>query len=177
MVVRRLDERQAAALRAAPWSYAPVGGPVGDTPAGYTALTRTVTLARRDFDVAARELLGWQVHERAGLRVEASDVAVVPGGVVLLRWGPGPMSLAIPCRVVRVVDEATRQGFAYGTLPGHPEAGEEEFLLERHEDGHVVFTVTAFSRPASRAARWSGPAGRAAQRLMTRRYLRALDRG
>ena len=149
---------------------------MGDTPAGYAGLVRSTTLARRDLDGAAQDLLGWRVHERAGLRVEASDVPLVSGTVVVLRWGPGPLSLSIPCRVVRVVDEPDRRGFAYGTLPGHPEAGEEEFLLERDQDGRVVFTVRAFSRPASRAARWSGPVGRATQQLMTRRYLRALDR-
>ncbi len=82
----------------------------------------------------------------------------------------------IPCRVVDIIDESQRQGFAYGTLPGHPEAGEERFVLEQLEDGRIRFTITAYSRPASRLARLGGPIGRAAQSFMTKRYLRSLDR-
>lgn len=81
----------------------------------------------------------------------------------------------IPCRVVSVIDEANRQGFSYGTLPGHPECGEELFVVERRPDGTLEFVVTAFSRPASLMARAGGPVTRWAQRTMTDRYLRALD--
>jgi uncharacterized protein (UPF0548 family) len=47
-----------------------------------------------------------------------------------------------------VIDEENRRGFAYGTPPGHPEQGEEAFVVALREDGQVTFTVTAFSRPA-----------------------------
>ncbi len=116
------------------------------------------------------------MHERAGLRVAASDIPLRRGSVVLMRWGPGRLSVAIPCRVLDVVDEPRRRGFTYGTLPGHPEAGEEQFLLERLDDDRIRLTIRAVSRPASALASLGGPLGRAAQALMTRRYLRALDR-
>ncbi len=93
-----------------------------------------------------------------------------------MRLGVGPACVSIPCRVVAVVDEARRRGFSYGTLPGHPESGEEQFVLEQRDDGRIDFTITAFSRPATLLARLAGPAGRAGQRLMTQRYLDALDR-
>ncbi|HEV8560641.1 MAG TPA: DUF1990 family protein [Actinophytocola sp.] len=48
-----------------------------------------------------------------------------------------------PGRVVHVVEEEHRRGFAYGTLPGHPECGEEAFLLERHADGTVTCSRTS----------------------------------
>ncbi len=89
--------------------------------------------------------------------------------------GIGRAGLRIPCRVVAVIDEPDRQGFSYGTLPGHPECGEELFVVERQPDGTLEFVVTAFSRPASLLARAGGPATRWAQRAMTDRYLRALD--
>jgi len=78
--------------------------------------------------------------------------------------------------VVDVIDEGRRKGFSYGTLPGHPEADEEQFLLEQRDDGRIDFTITAFSRPASTFAKLGGPGTRAAQRYMTQRYLKALDR-
>ena len=60
------------------------------------------------------------------------------------------------------------------TLPGHPESGEEAFLVVRVGDG-CEFRITAFSRPATLLARASGPLGRAVQRLVTDRYLAAAD--
>lgn len=66
-----------------------------------------------------------------------------------------------------------RQGFAYGTLPGHPESGEEAFILDRHDDETTTFTVVAFSRPASVLAKLAGPVGSLVQDVMTTRYLRA----
>jgi len=60
-----------------------------------------------------------------------------------------------------VVDEPRRRGFAYGTLPGHPERGEEAFLITHHDDGTVTFAITAFCAPGSplarAAGRWGGP--------------------
>jgi uncharacterized protein (UPF0548 family) len=80
------------------------------------------------------------------------------------------MSLMSPI----VVDEPNRQGFAHGTLPGHPESGEEAFVVERADDDTVSLSVIAFSTPASDLAKLAGPLGRLAQRRMTVRYLRSL---
>lgn len=101
---------------------------------------------------------------------------VESGAVVEMRLGPPRLGVRIPCRVVQVVDEPHRGGFAYGTLPGHPETGEERFEVRRGPDGVVAFTVTAFSRPASALARAGGPLSRWVQGRMTERYLRAADR-
>ena len=61
-----------------------------------------------------------------------------------------------------------------GGPPPHLHSREEEgfYILE----GEITFTITAFSRPATVLARIGGPASRAVQRAVTRRYLRALDR-
>lgn len=165
-----LDPARAERLRAAPLTYERPG-----TPAGFAHFSRSVALRRGDLDGAAADLLGWRVHERSGLVVRASGPAE-EGTVVEMRLGAGPASVRIPCRVVAVVDEPGRRGFSYGTLPGHPECGEEEFLLERTADGSLRFTVSAFSRPATRLARAGGPVTGLVQRWMTRRYLRAPDR-
>ena len=51
------------------------------------------------------------------------------------------------CRIVYVEDQPTCYAFAYGTLPGHVEAGEERFSAELRADGGVWFAIDAFSRP------------------------------
>ena len=51
-------------------------------------------------------------------------------------------------RVVYSIDEKDKFGFAYGTLPGHVEKGEELFLVERDQSGKVFYHIKAFSKPA-----------------------------
>jgi uncharacterized protein (UPF0548 family) len=56
-----------------------------------------------------------------------------------------------PCRIVYVVDEGPsgrRFGFAFGTVTGHIERGEERFTVEWRADDSVWYEVLAFSRPA-----------------------------
>jgi uncharacterized protein (UPF0548 family) len=162
-------------LRGQPLTYPEVGATRGDLPAGYAHVRRSRALpAGADFDRAAEALLGWRLQARSGLSVETSSPRVEPDALVQLWFGVGTLAVRVPCRVVYVVAEPDRQGFAYGSLPGHPVSGEEAFVLERRPGGPVL-TITAFSRPATRLARLGGPAGRVVQSYVTGRYLRALD--
>lgn len=171
MVVHLLSSASVATLRAAPLTYPEVGATAHESlPDGYRTIERSRRLpGHADFDRAADDLLHWRVQQRAGLRVRASSLATEPDTVVIL----GLLGFKAPCRVVYVVTEADRRGFAYGTLPGHPEQGEESFILERDGDG-IRFTVRAFSQPATRLAAAAGPLGRRVQDVATGRYLRAL---
>jgi uncharacterized protein (UPF0548 family) len=143
-------------------------------PAGYHHVVRDVAVGRGPdvFRRAADRLLGWELHRAAGFRVVSAADRAVPGAVAVLRFA----GLTIPCRVIYVVDEPQTRGFAYGTLPGHPERGEEVFLVTMTDDGEVRFGVRAFSRPRSLLARVGGPFGRLVQRYATGRYLRAARR-
>src|SRR5690606_5367331 len=97
----------------------------------------------------------WQMHRRAGLTVRASTDRITSGTVAILRLGIGPLGIDAPVRVLHVVDEPRRKGFAYGTLEGHPESGHEEFMLELQDDDNVDFTISTVWRPASLLARLS----------------------
>jgi uncharacterized protein (UPF0548 family) len=176
MALTLLTDAAAARLSAAGVTYREVGRTAGVLPSGYHHQRRTAAIGSGPdaFAGAVSALLSWQVHLRAGLRVCASTATAEPGAVLILGLGAGPLRITAPCRVVYAVDEPDRRGFGYGTLPGHPECGEEAFIIQRHADDTVSFTITAFSRPASRLAKVSGPAGRAIQRQTTTRYLRAL---
>jgi uncharacterized protein (UPF0548 family) len=79
-----------------------------------------------------------------------------------------------PIRVVYLVNEPGRIGFAYGTLPGHPESGEESFVVEHLSDDSVWIVIRAFSRPSTWFYRLGQPVLRIMQARATRRYLRAL---
>lgn len=162
-------------LRSAPFTYSPVGATPEPQPEQRN-FSRRRTLDRTDFVGAVDDLLTWRVHERAGLHVRSSDRRIVPGTVVEMTLGLGRVGARIPCRVVHVIEQPDRAGFAYGTLPGHPVSGEELFLVEHQTDGTLTFTITAFSRPATIVTRWGAPVTSGVQGWMTERYLRAIDR-
>ena len=99
---------------------------------------------------------------------------IVPGDSVQLTIRFLLIAVKAAARVVYVIDEPKRKGFAYGTLDGHPERGEEAFVVDQTDDGSVWLTISAFSRPSA----WYWWAAyvplRIAQEVYTRRYLRVL---
>ena len=166
-------------LASAELTYHSAGATSGSLPPGYhhQNAARVIGSGAETFGAATAELFSWQAHLRAGLRVTASTATAEPGTVVLLGFGVGPLRLRVPCRVVYTITEPQRKGFAYGTLPGHPESGEEAFTISHRDDGLIIFTISAFSRPATTVARAAGPLGLMIQRHFTQSYLRALAHG
>ncbi|MGO2774949.1 MAG: DUF1990 family protein, partial [Brachybacterium tyrofermentans] len=156
-------------------------------PDGYRLMHRSALVTAMDFETASSAVRGWVVHRRAGLQVSASHGKAEPGAQVHLRLGIGPLSILAPCRVLWVIDEPDRAGFAYGTLPGHPESGIEQFTVTRTGTGTgtgtgagagtdvVRFHLDAVSKPATWYARLGRPVSRLVQEVVTRRYLRALS--
>jgi uncharacterized protein (UPF0548 family) len=160
-------------LAALPLTYAEVGATAGPLPAGYHHVQKAAVIGRgrRRFEEAADAGMRWGMLRGAGLRVEAtSDVAAV-GSDVIVHLGP----VRAPCRVVYVVDDTDRRGFAYGTLPGHAESGEERFMVRYDPATEEVHAeVVAFSRHATWWSRLGSPVTSMIQRVVTDRYLRAL---
>jgi uncharacterized protein (UPF0548 family) len=161
-----------AAQRALPFSYPCVGATrePGEPPAGYDHDHNRQRLgAGAAAFAAARDAIGaWRMFppplatiEPAGLPIAEGEVA----GVVLRTFGVWFLAAA---RIVYVIDEPRRFGFAYGTLPGHPEAGEERFLVEWLADDTVWYDIDAISRPRYWAARLAYPLARRLQRRFVR---------
>ncbi|TQS46867.1 DUF1990 family protein [Cryptosporangium phraense] len=157
-------------------TYSQVGATASQAPPGYRFFRRRERVSDHaaDFDRAVTALRGWQMHRGAGLTVLADGDARL-GSHVVVGFGPAPFTLLAPCRVVDDIDGDKHSGFAYGTLQGHPESGEERFVVERTAEG-VFFEVTAFSKPATPLARLGGPLTRLVQDRVTTRYLRSLRR-
>lgn len=72
------------------------------------------------------------------------------------------------CRIVYVIDEPAHFGFAYGTLPGHVERGEEVFAVRMDADGRVFYYIKALSQPRHWMARLGYPLARFYQRKFVR---------
>ncbi|AWN24572.1 DUF1990 domain-containing protein [Deinococcus irradiatisoli] len=128
------------------------------------------------FGRAKLALRGWATHQSRWLRVFPDHQPPAEGQTVLVLLRGLGLCLSFGCRVVKVIDEPRRSGFAYGSLPGHPERGEELFLIEWHADDRVTFTLRALSRPATRLYRLGRPFGRLMRALGTRQYLQAMRR-
>jgi uncharacterized protein (UPF0548 family) len=154
-------------------TYPEIGATRDDEmPAGYRHVRRHEPLGSgpEAFRRAAEALRHWELQRGAGLRVAAAT----PLPAVGVRVTAGILALRIPCEVVWVVDEERRYGYAYGTLPGHPESGEEAFVVTLDEAGVVWLDIRAFSRPARWYTRIAGPLGWIAQDLATSRYVSVL---
>ncbi|MEU1629324.1 DUF1990 domain-containing protein [Streptomyces sp. NPDC020096] len=117
---------------------------------------------------AGEAVLSWRMHRAMGVRMDSPAAEAAPGVRVMVGLGPGRWRIQAPCEVVWTVREPHRIGFAYGTLPGHPECGEESFIVEQDGDGAVWLGITAFSRAASWYMRAAGPLGRVLQRVYAR---------
>lgn len=161
--------------RSAEPTYPDVGATrTGRTPAGMRAVAREriVGQGEADFAAVAELIHDFGLQRGAGLRVQASSATAEVGTTVVLS-APFLGPIEIPCRVVYVLEEDDRAGFAYGTLDGHPECGEELFSVELRPEGQVVAVIRAFSRPARWYSRLGAPFARLLQDIMTRRYLDA----
>lgn len=163
-------------------TYDAVGRSLDDRPhvPGYRSIRREALLGTGAavFDRAVAAMMSWGIQRASGIRVRVGGAEaqkrLAEGDVVVMRVPLWPRD--VPCRVVAVVDEPRRAGFAYGTLPGHPESGEESFMVEHLPDDRVVLCIRAFSRPASWLFRAGHPVVLLMQRVYTDRYLRALVR-
>lgn len=168
-----------ARLLGAPLTYDAVGtARSGTVPAGFRGARRTAVVGsgRADFERAAAAVLDWRAQRGIGLQVRATGPSSAPGTVVVLTAGLPRFGYDIPCRVVWGRTDGDERGFAYGTLPGHPESGEECFLVRLTPEGEVVYEIRVFFRLATPAARLAGPLALLLQRLATDRYVAAIHR-
>jgi uncharacterized protein (UPF0548 family) len=179
--VRHPDERHLshflARERTSPLTYTEIGASFDTTlPAGYHHVRAGTDLGTGD-EVWTRACAGiraWAAHRGAGITIAPADAPIEEGTTVAVIMPAGPVRVLAACRIVRVVDEPGRFGFAYGTLPSHPEEGEEHFVATRASDGAVRFDVVAFSRPHDLLTKLGGPLPRRLQARATERYLHGM---
>ncbi len=133
-----------------PFSYAQQHATEGEIPvAGFNNDRLRVAIGRgsADFERAKQAVHGWQMFPNDWTRIFPGDAPLQPGTVVAMYARFAGIWWRNACRILYTVDAADRFGFAYGTLPGHIECGEELFLVEIGADGVVWYSLRAFSRP------------------------------
>jgi uncharacterized protein (UPF0548 family) len=178
------SERLLARARGADVTYPHVGStsPSASMGGGTTSAsgrrvrTHRLALGRGSapFSAAIEGLRAWVEHAGIHARVVPVRPPIEVGTSLLVILGVGPVHLAVPDRIVAVIDEPNRFGFAYGTLPGHPERGEESFVIDRAADDQVTLTIRIDAVPAWPVLRPLTPVLDWLQDQAARRYLRAI---
>ena len=166
-------------------TYSEVGGTLSpELPTGWhhlKAVREVVVLSEFDGLALGKEAIqDWAAQKELRLVLEPARPPMVEGSVLAFALPMKPLGFWATgaCRIVKVVDEPDRFGFVYGTLPHHPERGEEAFLVHRSPltPNLLTFTITAFSRGAKLPMKVSGPIGRIIQRRAAEIYLTGYEK-
>jgi uncharacterized protein (UPF0548 family) len=163
-------------------TYAAVGATAASPPAGYVVDHTRVLLGEggQAFAAARAALLRWEQFRLGWVEPWPGDTPLRAGEVVAVLARALGVWWLNAARIVYAVDRdgpVAAFGFAYGTLPGHAESGEERFLVEwDREGGGVWYDVVAFSRPRHALARLGYPLARRVQKRFARESSEALRR-
>jgi uncharacterized protein (UPF0548 family) len=169
------------------YSYSTVGATAETPPAGFNVDHTRIKLGsgERTFLAATSALQKWQQFRLPWLEAGPADTPIRAGEVVAVLARVGGLWSLNACRILSVIDESggdeagpiDRFGFAYGTLPGHAEMGEERFLIEwNRTDDSVWYDILAYSRPRHPLV-WLGyPFARLIQKRFARESAAAMRR-
>jgi uncharacterized protein (UPF0548 family) len=155
-------------------TYQAVGSAGSTLPSGYVVDHTRVRLGEGEsvFRAARTAMMRWEHFTLGWARAEPNDTPIQVGAVVAVVARVMGLWWLNASRVVYTIDESgpvSRFGFAYGTLPGHAESGEERFLIEWNTANKSVWYDTlAFSRPNHFLARLGYPFARRTQRRYDR---------
>ena len=134
-----------------PFTYSAVGATATTPPAGYVVDHTRIKLGEGEpvFRSAIAALQRWEQFRLGWVEAWSPDTPIQSGEVVAVMGRAIGLWWLNACRIVYVVDESgpiSKFGFAYGTLPGHVESGEERFLIEwDRADNSVWYDILAFS--------------------------------
>jgi uncharacterized protein (UPF0548 family) len=146
------------------FTYSDVGRTATKPPAGWTVDHTRIELGKGEevSNGARRALQQWRNFDLGWVEAHPANTPLRAGETVAVLIRAFGLWWLNAARIVYIVEETTdssrRFGFAYGTLPGHVEAGEERFVIEwdRATD-RVFYDILAFSRPRhilTRIASW-----------------------
>ncbi|HBN76714.1 MAG TPA: DUF1990 domain-containing protein [Planctomycetaceae bacterium] len=166
------------------FTYPEVGATGLELPQGYVIDQKRIELGTgsRVFEKAKQALEQWEQFQLGWVETWPRDVPIQAGGIVAIIAKSFGCWWLNSCRIVYCLDKqntdeqntdqretVTRFGFAYGTLPGHLECGEERFLIEWNRQTDIVtYDILAFSKPGHLLTRLGYPFARRNQKRFAR---------
>jgi len=169
-----------AAQRDLSFSYVEVGASKNKIPSGYPINHYHIQIGSgaEAFARAKNAIQNWTMYLLEWTRLYPDNAPIAVGGIVCVVVNHRLCWSLNPCRVIYVLEETSaveRYGFAFGTLPGHSEEGEERFTVEwRRADDSVWYELLAFARPHHILARLGFPLVGLFQRKFARDSGRAM---
>jgi uncharacterized protein (UPF0548 family) len=146
----RASEAFNAKQQTLPFTYHPVGCTRTKVcPNGFDADYLSVQIGiggQPTFEKAKQAIKSWRMFPNGWTEI-VPHVPIAIGQQVSMYARFGGFWWRNACKIVYVVDEPDKYGFAYGTTPGHMECGEELFLIECLPDGTIWYTIRAYSKP------------------------------
>lgn len=131
-------------------TYSEVGNTQEDGPVkGYDNdfAEAEIGLGEADFRKAKKALQNWQMFPAKWTKILPEKTLIQVGNNVAMLARFAGLWWRNSCKILYIIDEPNRYGFAYATLPGHIEAGEELFLVRMDAEGRVFYSIKAFSKP------------------------------
>jgi uncharacterized protein (UPF0548 family) len=176
IAVRRPSASAIERYRSERIDAAPTCVPAAEPPRGFRHESFSTAVGRgaRSLARARLGLQQWAAHRGSGVEVFPADVEVAPGSTVALVSRQLGLWVLVACQVATLVDEPSRFGFVYATLPDHPECGYESFVV-RLDGDDVVFEIEAVSRPGILLTRIGAPVARLLQRNAANAYVAAME--
>ena len=117
----------------------------------------------------AREAVGrWDMARQGWVHVQPEHPEMTLDNQVAVVANIGPLWSTSICMITSVEQSPSRFSMSYGTTNDHIEKGEERFEVALHDNGDVVFSITAVSRPA----RWWAWLGYPLVRMSQARFRR-----
>lgn len=126
------------------------------------------------FDAEGTPLVASRME--ADQRFDADGTPYVAAGTTIrVRGRVKGMRADAELRVIYVIEEPRRVGFALGTVSDSVVSGEESFLIDWRDNDEVWFTVRAFDRPVAPLYRVLPPLTKRRRRELFQGYLRAIS--
>jgi len=101
----------------------------------------------QDWEAAKEALRNWTHFPAPWTKILPEEAPLEVGETVAVLFRIFGLWWINSARIVYAFDEPDRFGFAYGTLKGHIETGEECFWIERDSVGTISYHIRAFSKP------------------------------
>jgi uncharacterized protein (UPF0548 family) len=152
------------------FTYEAVGATASVAPTGFQLDHSRFKLGNSEelFEKAKAAIRRWNQFDLGWAYAQPNNTPIGPNQTVAVVIRTLGIWCICSARIVFVIDEPNRFGFAYGTLPGHAECGEERFMVEKTDDGSVWYDILVFSQPRHLLAKIGNPFVRRLQKRFVR---------
>lgn len=147
-----------------------VHGPA-DTSAAQLSARQVLGTGEPCYLRAQAALWSWRTHRQVNMDLHTHGPPR-PGRDALIEQKIGPVTLLLGCRVTHMTEEPRRWGFTLTSLNGQVLVCREDFLVEWHDDGTVVFNVSMQQQLAMPSLTFLGAVHAALSRKFKQGYVR-----